>query len=61
MAFYHPDLVHEVIICNVPNQSGCKIILSKLSKESIYIHLKEKGNNRDYLSMLDVINPKKCN
>ena len=51
----------EVIIYNVPNQSGCKIILSKLSQESIYIHLKKKRSNRDYLSMLDVINPKKQN
>ena len=61
MAFYHPYLVYEIIICNVPNQSGCQIILSKLSQESIYIHLKERGSNRDYLSMLDVIRPKKCN
>ena len=61
MAFYHPDLVYEVIIYNVSSQSGCKIILSKLSQESIYIHLKKKGSNRDDLSMLDVIIPKKCN
>ena len=53
--------VCEVIIYNVPNQSDCKIILSKLSQESIYIHLKKKRSNRDYLSMLDVINPKKHN
>ena len=61
MAFYHPDLVYEGIMYNVSNQSSCKIILSKLSQESIYIHLKEKGSNGDYLSMLDMINPKKCN
>ena len=42
-------------------QSGCKILLSNLSLESIYIHLKQKGSNRDYFSMIDVINPKKCN
>ena len=60
MEFYHPDLVYEVIIYNVPNQSSCKFFLSKLSQESIYIHLKEKRSNRDYLSMLDMINPKKC-
>ena len=40
-------------------QSGCKILLSNLSQESIYIHLKQKGSNRDYFSMIDVINPKK--
>ena len=61
MAFCHPDLVYEVVIYNVPNQSGCKIILSKLSQESIYIHQKKKGSNRDYFSMVDKINPKKCN
>ena len=60
MGFYHPDVVYDVIIYNVPNQSGCNIILSKLFQESIYIHLKEKGSNRDYILMLDVINPKKC-
>ena len=27
MAFYHPDLVYEVIIYNVSNQSGFKIYL----------------------------------
>ena len=32
-----------------------------LSQESIYIHPKQKGSNRDYFSMIDVINPKKCN
>ena len=57
MEFYHPNLVLEIIIYNVPNQSGCKIILSKLSQENIYIHLEEEGSNREYLSMLDVINP----
>ena len=58
MAFYHPDLVYEVLIMF---QSGCKILLSNLSQESIYIHLKQKGSNRDYFSMIDVINPKKFN
>ena len=43
------------------NQWSCKIILSKLSQESIYIHLEVKRSSRDYLSMLDVINSKKCN
>ena len=42
-------------------QSGCKILLSNLSQESIYIHLKQKGSNRDCFLMIDVINPKKCN
>ena len=42
-------------------QSGCKILLSNLSQESIYIHLKQKGSNKGYFSMIDVINPKKCN
>ena len=56
--FYHPDLVYEFLIMF---QSGCKILLSNLSQESIYIHLKQKGSNRDYFSMIDVINPKKCN
>ena len=60
MVFYHLDLVYEVIIYDVRNQSGCKIILSKLSQKSIYIHVKEKGSNRDYLSILYVISPKKC-
>ena len=44
MAFYHPDLVHEVLLMF---QSGCKILLSNLSQESIYIHLKQKGSNTD--------------
>ena len=42
-------------------QSRCKILLSNLSQESIYIHPKQKGNNRDYFSMTDVINSKKYN
>ena len=42
MAFYHPDLVYEVLIMF---QSGCKILLSNLSQESIYIHPKQKGSN----------------
>ena len=42
MAFYHPDLVHEVLLMF---QSGCKILLSNLSQESIYIHRKQKGSN----------------
>ena len=42
-------------------QSGCKILLSNLSQESIYFHLKQKGSNRGYFLMIDVINPKKCN
>ena len=38
MAFYHPDLVYEVIIYNVPNQSGDKIYLKlHISRK----HLKE--------------------
>ena len=53
--------MYEVLIYNVPNQPGCKIVLPKLSQESIYIHLKKKGSSRDYLSMSDVINPKKSN
>ena len=32
-----------------------------LSQESIYIYPKQKGSNRDYFSMIDVIYPKKCN
>ena len=42
-------------------QSGCKILLSNLSQENIYIHLKQKGSNTDQFSMIDVISPKKCN
>ena len=61
MTFYHPGFTWFMkLIYDVPNQPSCKIILSKLSQESIYIHLKEKGSNRDYLSMFNVINPKKC-
>ena len=56
MAFYHPDLLYEILIMF---QSGCKILLSNLSQENNYIHLKQKGSNRDYFSMIDVINPKK--
>ena len=44
MAFYHPDLVYEVLKMF---QSGCRIVLSNLSQENIYIHLKQKGSNRD--------------
>ena len=58
MEFYHPDLVYEV---SRMFQSGCKIILSNLSQWSIYIHLKQKGSNKFYLSMLGVFNLKKCN
>ena len=57
MAFNHPYLVYEVLMF----QSGCKILLSNLSLESIYIHLKQKGSNRDYFSMIDMISHKKCN
>ena len=53
--------MYEGLIYNVPNQSGCQILLPKLSQESIYNHLKQKGSSRDYLSMLDMINPKKSN
>ena len=58
MVFYHPDLVYEALIMF---PSGCNIILSNLSQESIYIHLKQEESNRGYFSMIDVINPKKCN
>ena len=52
MAFYHPDLLYEVIIYNVPNQSG----LSQIT----YLKKAFKGISGDYFSMLDVINSKKC-
>ena len=58
MVFYHPDFVYEVLIMF---QSDCKILLLNLSQESICIHPKQKGSNRDYFPMIDVINPKKCN
>ena len=56
MTFYYPDLVYEVLLMF---QSGCQILLSNLSQESICIHPKQKGSNRNYFSMIDVINPKK--
>ena len=55
---YHPDLVYGLLIMF---QSGCRILLSNLSQKSISIHLKQKGSNRDYFSMIDVISLKKCN
>ena len=45
MEFCHPDLVYEVFIMF---QSGCNIVLSNLSQGNIYIHLKQKGSNRNY-------------
>ena len=52
---YYSDFYEFLIMF----QTGCKILLSNLSQERIYIHLKQKGSNRDYFSMIDVINPKK--
>ena len=52
---YYSDFYEFLIMF----QTRCKILLSNLSQESIYIHLKQKGSNRDYFSMIDVINPKK--